>query len=139
MVTLSELKGKRICVTGGRHFGEEDFDDNWFESRETLEEILELLAPVGLGVGCAKGADRIAREWGQENEDLRDFQVFYADWKNKGRAAGPIRNRAMLNGFKPDFLLAAPGDRGTEDCMGAAKKLGIPVYTIGQILEMSKC
>jgi hypothetical protein len=42
-----------------------------------------------------------------------------ADWANHGKAAGPIRNRKMLD-LKPDLVLAFHADltnsKGTKDC-----------------------
>ena len=63
-----------------------------------------------------------------------------ARWDFDGKAAGPIRNRAMLAGSwttydgKPrhqvDVLLAFPGGRGTADCVRAARDFGIPVVEV---------
>lgn len=57
--------------------------------------------------------------------------VFPADWGVHGKAAGPIRNRDMLVG-PPGvrLLIAAPGGRGTANCIDQATKLGIEVIRL---------
>lgn len=54
-----------------------------------------------------------------------------ADWGLHGKAAGPIRNRAMLEG-PPGvrLLIAFPGNRGTADCIRAATERGIEVVRL---------
>lgn len=55
---------------------------------------------------------------------------FPADWERNGRAAGPIRNRQMLDG-KPDLVIAFPGGKGTADMVAEAKRRGIAVREVG--------
>lgn len=51
-----------------------------------------------------------------------------ADWETYGKAAGPIRNRQMLDRC-PDLVLAFQrnGSRGTQDCVDEARCRGIAV------------
>lgn len=70
-------------------------------------------------------------------------RAFPAPWGLLGSSAGPTRNANMLDGWQWDgtmwvpvdgtvvVLIAFPGNRGTRDCMRAAKKRDIPVETIG--------
>jgi hypothetical protein len=57
-----------------------------------------------------------------------DHIKFYANWKHYGKAAGPIRNRKMLD-MKPDEVWAfpVPHSIGTRDCMNEAARRGIIV------------
>lgn len=52
-------------------------------------------------------------------------------WNRHGKAAGPLRNAAMLR-LKPDKVLAFPGGRGTENCVKQAEEAGIPVERISE-------
>lgn len=76
--------------------------------------------------GDAPGADRLARDsalyWGLE------VRPFPADWAKHGKAAGPIRNRQMLD-EEPDLVIAFQrnGSRGTQDTIDKARRRGIPV------------
>jgi hypothetical protein len=54
--------------------------------------------------------------------------VFPANWKHYGKAAGYIRNLAMLD-TGPDLVLAFQrnGSRGTQHTIDEARRRGIPV------------
>lgn len=73
--------------------------------------------------GCATGADMHAREWCFKH-GLPCATVSPA-WKYHGNAAGPIRNRWMLDLLKPDRVIAFPGGAGTRDCVRQAMERGI--------------
>ena len=111
----------KVLVTGGRHY----------EDGVTLFRVLgEIHTSRGISLlihGDASGADRLAGEWA----DINDVPVeaFPADWKQHGRAAGPIRNREML-ARKPNLVIAFPGGRGTADMVRQAKSAGIPVMEV---------
>lgn len=83
--------------------------------------------------GEAKGADTISKEviFGRYEFENVEVLSFPADWKNKGRAAGPIRNSAMLDKGKPDLVLAFHDDigssKGTANMIGQARRRKIPV------------
>lgn len=81
--------------------------------------------------GDATGADWMACQIA--NEMKIPCMVYEAHWKRHGRAAGPIRNREMLN-EKPDLVLAFHNNiersRGTKDCVTEARRRGIPVRVI---------
>ncbi len=60
-------------------------------------------------------------------------EPFDADWRTHGKAAGPIRNAAMVAAVpKADVCWAAPlpSSRGTFDCASKAAAAGIPVEWI---------
>lgn len=65
--------------------------------------------------------DVLARHMGMPVE------IHRANWQKHGKAAGPIRNRAMVE-LGADLLVAypLPGGRGTQDCIKQAVKAGIP-------------
>lgn len=45
--------------------------------------------------GGALGADWIASKFARTRPEIKEW-VFHADWARKGRAAGPLRNKAMI-------------------------------------------
>jgi hypothetical protein len=58
--------------------------------------------------GGAKGADTIA---GLIARELGKFVTeFPADWNRYGKGAGPIRNRQMLDEFRPEVVFAFVDD-----------------------------
>lgn len=116
----------RILVCGSR-----DFDD-----REHLYRMLDAFIPdVEVIIeGAAKGADTLAREWAEEREIV--VMEFPADWHHFGRAAGPFRNRDMINKGKPDLVLAFPSKllhntKGTKDMVNQARTAKVPVAVFG--------
>lgn len=78
--------------------------------------------------GGARGADQLAGDLARR----AGFTVepHPADWVARGRAAGPIRNQAMVDAGA-DICLAFPigPSPGTRDCARRAAAAGIPVHT----------
>ncbi|WP_013627348.1 DUF2493 domain-containing protein [Rubinisphaera brasiliensis] len=108
----------RVLITGGRNF------DN-HELLETTLDAVHASAPLSVLIhGAANGADTLAGEWASRNGI--EVVACPADWKRYGRAAGPIRNRAMFD-LAPDLLVAFPGGKGTADMISAAEQKEIPI------------
>lgn len=124
----------RILVCGGREYG---FDDPVGKSnfvRMMLLKVLhwgrgqELPMDVTIIHGDATGADTLgglAAQWfGWKCE------VYPADWEKHGKAAGPIRNKQMLDEGKPDLVVAFPGGKGTANMVKQAREAGVEVYEV---------
>lgn len=130
----------RILVTGSRH---------WTDAA-TIRTALTTTwrrhgRPITVVHGaCRTGADPTANAWAHEHA-LHGIHVeaWPANWARHGRAAGPLRNIAMLNsapGGNPiTEVLAFPlGDSpGTRGTIHAAHTRGIPVteWTGPQIVQ----
>lgn len=73
---------------------------------------------------CPTGVDKIVKQFCYMND--WPVVVYEADWNRHGRAAGPIRNRAMTLA-EPDLCLAFPKgeSRGTRNAIKTAKAAGI--------------
>lgn len=118
---------KRIVIAGSRGF--EDYP----LLKEKLDQILETEPePVELVSGHAEGADRLAERYAAERGLA--IHVVKPDWKRFGRAAGPIRNRQMLEyalQARPLVLAFWDGkSKGTKNTIETAKKLGIPAEVV---------
>lgn len=103
----------RVCISGSRSF----------RALERVRAFIETLPPGTTVIhGGARGVDttagRAARACGLAVE------VVQPDWARYGRAAGPLRNRAMVEGC--DYLVAFwdGSSRGTKSAIDAAKHLG---------------
>jgi hypothetical protein len=104
-----------LWVAGGRDY----------EDKLAVRGALRPWAQPGnvLITGAARGADLLAeRIWRDE------FELPYigvpAQWTRQGRAAGPIRNGIIAEGFlglRPDQLLAFPGGNGTKNAWEQAE------------------
>lgn len=106
---------------------------DWEDRNVVLNRVSELWREHGSNVeiieGGARGADSMARA-GARMFKLK-LTTVQADWDDFGAAAGPIRNREMLD-MGPDLVLAFQrGDsRGTQDTIDEARKRGIPVEVV---------
>jgi len=122
----------RILVCGGR-----DFDD-YPLVRQTLysllppstEDMSTWLPPPDTVIihGGARGADLLADQWAVTN--WVTIEEYKADWNKHGKAAGPIRNKQMLEEGKPDLVVAFPGGKGTAHMVRIAKEAGIKVMEV---------
>lgn len=103
-------------------------DRNWTNRSSVLKRISILPSDTIIISGGARGADSYAAECGRQLGYIVD--VFPANWNAHGKAAGPIRNRLMLDQC-PDLVIAfhenIAKSKGTKDCVEEAKRRGIPV------------
>ena len=114
----------RIIVCGGVHFNDyEDFINK-------MDPLVASYENVTLISGHAKGADTLAEKYASEKGI--PIKVFPAEWTKYGKAAGPIRNRAMLDYAKeqnPVVVAFWNGEsRGTGNMIKQAKKAGVECY-----------
>lgn len=87
--------------------------------------------PIKLVIhGGAQGADTMAGEWAQSRGIA--CMAFAANWATEGRAAGPIRNKRMLDEVSPNVVVAFPGGRGTANMVGQARDRGFEVLIPSQ-------
>lgn len=125
--TEKPSKGEvRVLVCGSRTW--RDHLPIWL----TLAGIKAVHGPVRVCHGGAQGADTYAEEVAAAL-DL-DTTVYLAQWELHGKAAGPIRNKRMLENFKPHLVLAFsehPLTKGTKHMIGIASATNVPVYIIG--------
>jgi predicted polyphosphate/ATP-dependent NAD kinase len=123
----------RLLVCGGRDYDKADVFNHL--ERFAYGDVEELMRfrhgrtkLTTLIHGGARGADEGAAMWGK-SEGLRVL-AFPADWKKHGKAAGPIRNRKMIEEGKPDAVIAFAGGRGTANMVALAEASGIPVLRV---------
>jgi len=113
-----------IAVTGGRHFSDEYTLYEALDQVEALADKARMLLTIV--EGGATGADRMARKWALLNHV--NLVIERADWTAHGKAAGPLRNQAIIDRHHPDLCIAMPGGRGTADMVARCKAAGIPVF-----------
>lgn len=112
----------KVIVCGGRDFAGEVYLNRQLSTFHTHTPITLLIE------GGQTGADRLARHWAVANKV--PLQTVDADWNNLGRAAGPIRNGRMLREFQPDWVIAFPGNKGTNNMKKQAKSAGVTVLEL---------
>ena len=117
-----------VLVTGGR---------DWVDRADRLRLVHVALAAVSprpdiIVVGgddrdYPNGVDAAAYRWALESGIQP--AVCPANWTYWKRAAGPIRNGAMLL-LRPHLVLAFPGGKGTQDMVLRATAAGVPVRRV---------
>jgi len=108
----------RVLICGDRHWTDKDAIRNVLASLEGVTHVIE---------GEARGADTLARVVAEELGIT--VLPFPANWTKYGRAAGPIRNRQMLDEGKPDLVIGFHNNltesRGTKNMLEQARKARI--------------
>ena len=85
--------------------------------------------PIALVIhGDARGADTLAKWWATSRGIAQ--KPYPADWKAHGKAAGMIRNRAMLADGKPGLVVAFLGGVGTGNMVRLARDARPPVSVL---------
>lgn len=111
-----------VLVTGGR-----DYQD-WETVFRVLDEIHKTNGICKIVHGDAHGADSIASDWAVSRHV--ESAMYYANWKEFGKAAGQRRNQYMLDDAKPSLVVAFPGGKGTRNMVSLAISRGIPVHRV---------
>lgn len=112
----------KALVCGGRDFAD------WRLLQRTLTGLKERGLALVIS-GGARGADDLAVRWA--HHERIPACVFPANWRFVGKAAGPVRNKAMLDFGKPDLVVAFPTpgaeNKGTKDMVRQAREAGVEV------------
>lgn len=117
---------RRVLVCGDR---------NWKDYAAIYNCLCELQlvdqdTPLVVIEGEASGADSLAAQAAREQS--MQVLAFPADWAAYGRAAGPIRNKQMLDEGKPTevhaFHDSISTSKGTLNMLKQALKRGIRCY-----------
>lgn len=113
-----------ICITGERCI-------TCF--KPLICKLLLAHKPTKVIFGDCTGVDTSAKEVCEEYKI--SYQVYFADWTQYGKAAGPIRNKQMIDS-KPDLVLAfhtnLTKSKGTKSTIKLAKQAKIPVEIYDQ-------
>lgn len=116
----------RVLMCGSRYW--KDRVKIRIELERLLDEVEEFFTIIQ---GEARGADTLARE---EAVDLGiNVESFPAQWEAFGKAAGPMRNQAMLDSGV-DLVIAFHEDlsasKGTLDMVRRSRKAGVEVKVV---------
>jgi hypothetical protein len=113
----------RVLVTGAR---------TWTDPEPIRRELARLPAGSVVIHGDARGADRLAGALAAELG--LEVLACPAEWRRYGRAAGLVRNRAMLKEHRPQLVLAfhpaLEKARGTKHMVELARKSGVAVRVV---------
>jgi hypothetical protein len=113
----------RILVTGSR-----DWDDELTVESALAMAVYQNVPAVIVHGACPTGADAIASRWTVRHRIIGLTEEMHpARWRGNGRAAGPLRNKAMVD-LGADICLAfiRNSSRGATGCADLAEAAGIP-------------
>jgi hypothetical protein len=104
-------------------------DRNWID-RDAIESVIKPLSKDTIIIhGACRGADQIAGELAKKYG--LEVIEYPAEWDKYGRAAGPIRNKQMLDDENPSLVLAFHRNlalsKGTLNMITQAEMRAIPV------------
>jgi hypothetical protein len=114
----------RVLVTASRTW---PFPEMVWAELDTLHRVADEMVVVH--GHCPRGGDAHASAWCDERGVVEERHP--ADWKQFGRAAGPIRNLQMVR-LGADVCLAfiMQGSRGASGCALLAEQHEIPIVRI---------
>lgn len=108
----------KVIVAGGR-----DFHD--YET--VCEAIRESgFVPTVIISGGATGVDALGEQYARENN--LTCEIHKADWKQFGKAAGPIRNRMMAQHGEALVAVWDGFSPGTKNMIDTATKHNLKIY-----------
>jgi predicted Rossmann fold nucleotide-binding protein DprA/Smf involved in DNA uptake len=107
----------KLAVIGSRSFAD----------AALLGQILEDYKITKIISGGAKGADTLAEQWAKRNNV--ETEIYLPDWKH-GRAAGPIRNRSIIEACDECVAFWDGKSAGTRNSIDLCKKSGKPVNIV---------
>lgn len=119
----------KVIIAGPRDFNDKDYiykelDNIFYLIQQNLnKEKIEIVQ------GGANGVDALAKQYAR-NYDM-PCKEFKADWKQHGKAAGPIRNKEMAE-YSNMLIAFQPGlpTKGTQNMIKTAKKYGLTCFTV---------
>lgn len=91
-----------------------------------LAKEREGIEPTLIVSGCAPGIDNQGEHWADE-QGLPIFRM-PAEWKQYGKAAGPIRNIEMANYADALVAIWDGYSKGTKHMIATATKLGLKIF-----------
>ena len=114
----------KLMVCGGRYF----YNKELLES--SLNELIQTNCwkDVAILEGGASGADTLAEEYAKKNGLA--FFVYPADWEKYGKAAGPIRNKQMVEDCDYCIAFWDGQSKGTKSSIDFCKEMGKPCKII---------
>lgn len=116
----------RVLICGSRHWKDKDL------LYRLLDHVHYYDTDMLIIHGNARGADTLAGAWAVSH--AVPCEVYPAQWETYGKAAGPIRNREMLDKANPDVIYAFHDEigksKGTLNMIKQAKSLGKEVFLV---------
>jgi predicted Rossmann-fold nucleotide-binding protein len=119
----------KVVIAGSRSIASQD--TVWYAIESTEKDLVarhrEIIHMVVSG--GAYGVDKLGEEWALEHGV--PVVRFTPDWGTHGKAAGPIRNRQMVDYADAVIAVWDGRSRGTKSTIDYARRKGKPLYIYG--------
>lgn len=122
-----------LVVAGSRDLKDKDYPlvaeaiDRWRVEHHGVHH--PATNPLTILEGGCRGADALAWTYCWFRTELRHERAC-ADWKAHGKAAGPIRNQAMIDHADGLVVVRFRRSRGSADILRRAQAKGIPIVDV---------
>ena len=115
----------RVAIVGSRTFRDKDL---LWKTMDGLTYDGKPVTPALIVSGGASGADTLGEAWAKAH--AIPIKIFKPDWLKYGRAAGPIRNRDIVQ--EADLVVAFWDgvSKGTLSTRNEARKAGKPFMCV---------
>lgn len=117
--------GSKVIIAGSRSFAD----------YEKLKSICDSILPnqyseprISILSGTSSGSDSLGERYA--NERGYTLNRYPANWEQYGKAAGPIRNRQMVEDADAAIIFWDGQSKGTKNLIEQANKRGLKVRTI---------
>ncbi len=104
----------KVIIAGGRDF------NNYAMLKRKVLSVLKNMSDIEIVSGGAKGTDYLGERLAKEMK--WSLKIFPADWDNKGKSAGFIRNSEMAEYAEACICFWDGKSKGTKNMIETAKK-----------------
>ena len=115
--------GVKLAIVGSRSFAD----------YQRLKSIAAEFDPSAIVSGGARGTDLLAQSYAYEAG--LQLIVFAPEWQRYGRAAGPIRNRKIIQAADQVLAFWDGSSHGTQSAIKIAQKAGKPIHVVRFVAE----
>jgi hypothetical protein len=112
----------KVIIAGSRHMPIEDYP---LIHRAVLASGFNLTEVVS---GHAKGADQLGEFYAKQKQ--LPCRIFPADWHTYGKAAGPIRNKQMMEYSDAAIVFIWDNSRGSANMIKQMQENNKPVFIV---------
>lgn len=121
---IDSISKYKVIIAGCRDFADYEL------LKENCDIYLQDQQPKDIVIvsGHASGADALGERYAQERG--YETEIYPADWKVHGRAAGPIRNTQMASVAHALIAFWDGKSRGTKNMIDTATKRGLQVAVV---------
>lgn len=120
---IAKASTVKLAIVGSRYFSDYDV-----VAKHVKEYIDSIGAPSMIISGGATGVDSLAVQYADKYEIPK--LVFKPQWGKYGKAAGPIRNKLIVNECTHLIAFMAEDSVGTKDTVEYAKSVNRPMTIV---------